>query len=149
MVETVSVPERAPASNTAPSAPLSMATGGMVATRRVRTTRGGGSTYEVVSGARRVKGYPITRDELTALSGTGLLATVCFSIGGTYVNRSYEIQRDLELTQGVSTKLRARWEAKEADAWTFGLIMLVIGTLLVIAGGAKIWSVIWSTEHPQ
>jgi hypothetical protein len=96
-----------------------------------------------------VKGYPVTRDELFGLGGAGLLATVCFSIGGNYINRSYDIQKDLELTQGLPPELKARWEAKEADAWHFGLVLAIIGAVAILVGGAKILSIIRSTEHPN
>jgi hypothetical protein len=96
-----------------------------------------------------VKGYPLSRDELFGVGGAGVLATTCFSIGGTLVGRSFDIQADLEMAQGVSPEIKARWETRESDAWAFGLIILAIGLVCFLAGSAKIISIIRSTKHPE
>lgn len=108
-----------------------------------------GSTHDVISGARSVKGYPVTRDELFGLGGAGFLATTCFSIGGNYLTRYYDIQKDLELSQGVPEKIVIKWQAKSDQDWTFGVILIAIGVAAIIFGGAKIISIILSTKHPS
>jgi hypothetical protein len=108
-----------------------------------------GHTLEIVAGERRVKGYLVTRDELIGLGGTGLLATLAFSYGGRYINRSYDIQKDLELTQGLPPELTARWQTKSADDWDFGVLCIIVGIVVLLAGGAKVLSVIFSTNHPK
>lgn len=113
-----------------------------------RRRRRGGS-HEILPGERRVKGYPVTRDELFGLGGAGLLATVCFSVGGNMINRSLDIQKDLELAQELPKPIIARWETRQEDAWSFGILLLVIGAVAIAVGGAKIWSIIRSTEHPN
>lgn len=119
--------------------------------RKPRSAAGGSGahSHQIVSGARRVKGYPVTRDELFGLGGVGLLTTVCFSAGGNFISRSYDIEKDLALSQGVSDALKARWEAKAQDAWLFGAILIAVGLVTVFVGGAKIFSIIRSTEHPD
>jgi hypothetical protein len=107
-----------------------------------------GSNYYVLHGARKVKAYPVTRDELFGLGGAGVIATICFSVGGNYLNRSYDIGKDLELTVGVPPELKARWQSKEADYFTFGLIIFAIGVAAFIAGGVKVISIIMTTDHP-
>ncbi|SRR6266849_2241307 len=108
-----------------------------------------GSTHETISGERRVKGYPVTRDELWELGAGGALTTICFSVAGTYINRSYDIQRELELTQGLPQDTIIRWKTKGEGDWYFGLTALVLGAILFAAGGAKIYSIIRSTSHPK
>lgn len=102
-----------------------------------------------VAGERRVKGYLVTRDELIELGGAGLLATLCFSFGGKYINRSFDIQKDLELTQGLPPDLISRWQTKASDDWDFGLLCSIVGIVLLSAGGAKVLSIIFSTRHPK
>ena len=109
---------------------------------------------EVHSGRRGVKGYPVSRDELLGLGGVGLGATLCFSAGFSYLTRSADIGRNLEFSsaiteKGLPDKLVAKWEAKSEDAFTFGCILIVVGIIAVVAGGAKIWSIIDSTEHDK
>jgi hypothetical protein len=108
-----------------------------------------GSTHEIISGVRRVKGYPLSRDELFELGGAGILATTCFSIGGTNLNRSFDIQKDLEIAQGIPPEIKVRWETKEADAWVYGWLFFIIGIVCFLAGGAKVISIIRSTRHPD
>ena len=96
-----------------------------------------------------MKGYPVTRDELFGLGGAGFIATVCFSLGGNYLNRAYDIKKDLELAQGVPNDLKVRWETKAEGDFTFGVVIIVIGAAAILAGGAKIISIIWSTGHPN
>lgn len=108
-----------------------------------------GSTYQIVAGLRTVKGYPVTRDELYGLGGAGFIATVCFSLGGNYLNRSYDIRKDLELTPGVSAEMKMRWETKASDDLFFGVIIMIIGVVAILAGGAKILSIIKATDHPN
>jgi heme O synthase-like polyprenyltransferase len=96
-----------------------------------------------------VKGYPVTRDELFGLGGVGLLATFCFSVGGNYMNRSFDISKDIELAQGVPEPLVARWKAKSEDAFLFGSVLIAVGVITIFVGGAKVLSIIRSTEHPN
>lgn len=96
-----------------------------------------------------MKGYPVTKDELYTLGGAGFIATLCFSGGANYLNRSFEIQKSLELAQGVPPQaLIEKWKARESDAFTFGLALCAIGAVLVLFGGAKIFGIIKQTEHP-
>jgi hypothetical protein len=102
-----------------------------------------------LKGVRTVKEYPIDRDELFELGGVSLLATVSFSIGYANWQRSQDIQRDLELSQGLPDKLIARWTAKQEDAYEIALIFFAIGLAALIAGGLKLWGVIATTAHPD
>jgi hypothetical protein len=96
-----------------------------------------------------VKGYPLTRDELFELGGGGLLATTFFSLGGSCIGTSLDIQKSLEMAQTISPELKARWETKEADYWLFGIVFIAIGLGLLVAGGAKLVSIIRSTRHSE
>jgi len=114
-----------------------------------RRRRSGGSTLQIMSGERRVKGYPISRDELFTLGGVGALASACFGVGVSLVERSFDLQANLELSRGVAPEIVARWETRETDYWIFGLVLLAFGVGAMIAGGAKILSIMRSTEHPD
>jgi len=59
------------------------------------------------------------------------------------------LQANIELSPGVQPEIVARWQTREADFWIFGLILLALGVLITIAGGAKILSIMKSTEHPD
>jgi hypothetical protein len=108
-----------------------------------------GSSYQIISGERRVKGYPITRDELFTLGGLSVLASGFFGFGGNFVSRSFDLQVSIELSTGVAPEVIARWMTREYDYWYFGLVLLLFGIFAAIAGGAKIWSIIDSTRHPE
>ena len=101
----------------------------------------------MLSGSRRVKGYPVTRDELFGIGGAGLLATTCFSIGGGLVGRSFDIQKDLDFNKEVPVEIRVRWQTKETDYLWFGSVLILIGVVAIVAGGAKVLSIINSTKH--
>lgn len=102
-----------------------------------------------MSGARRVKGYPVTRDELFTLGGVGVIASAFFGFGANFVSRSFDLAANLDLSSGVSKEIIERWQTREWDFWYMGLVLLGLGALIALAGGAKIWSIIWSTEHPN
>ena len=59
------------------------------------------------------------------------------------------LQANIELSPGVQPEIVARWQTREADFWIFGLILLALGVLITIAAGAKILSIMKSTEHPD
>ena len=132
--------------NSAPSATISQITTTPRIPRGSRSATG--STYQTLSGVRRVKAYPVTRDELFGLGGAGFIATVAFSIGTNYLNRSYDIRKDLELSYGVPPDLKIRWDTRATDDLFFGWIIILIGIAAILAGGAKILSIIRSTDHP-
>lgn len=96
-----------------------------------------------------MKEYPVTFDELIELGSIGLVSTVLFSLGGMYLNRSWDMQKDLELSQGLPERLVGKWEARADDAWFFGILLCLVGALAVLGGGAKIWSIVRSTRHPD
>jgi len=96
-----------------------------------------------------VKEYPLDSDELWTLGGVNIAATVSFSIGYAHYQRYQDIQRDLELTQGLPDKLIGRWEAKRDGAFEIAMIAFAIGAVVVIFGGLKLWSIIRSTTHPD
>jgi hypothetical protein len=100
-------------------------------------------------GARRVKGYPITRDELFTLGGVGVLASAFFGFGANFISRSFDLAANLDLSAGISAEIIERWHTREYDFWYFGLVLLGLGILIAVFGGAKIWSIIYSTEHPD
>lgn len=108
-----------------------------------------GSTHDVISGARSVKGYPITRDELFGLGGAGFVATAGFSLGGNYLTRYYDIQKDLDMAQGLPDRIVVKWQTKAEQDWTFGILLIIFGIVAIFAGGAKITSIILSTKHPR
>ena len=118
--------------------------------RKAHSTRG--STLQLRPGKRIMKGYPVSKNELYELGGVGLLSTLCFSTGFSYLNQAATTRRDLELfkaVKGIPDPLIARWEASSESAQTFGIIAVAIGVIAVIAGGAKIWNVINSTDHGE
>ena len=96
-----------------------------------------------------MKGYPVTRDELFTLGGASLLSSGAFSVGLNFVNRSLDLQKDLELNQGIPPVILTRWQTREADYWTFGVVLMVLGVSFAVAGGLKILSIIRSTAHPE
>ncbi len=96
-----------------------------------------------------MKAYPVTRDELFGIGGAGLVATFCFSLGTNYLNRAYDINKDLELAQGIPPELKVRWQTKADADWTFGIIIVVIGVVAILGGGAKVLSIIRSTDHAE
>jgi hypothetical protein len=115
----------------------------------VRRSRAGGSIHETISGVRRVKAYPVTRDELLGLGGVGIVTTFCFSVGSSYIKRSFDIHKDLEFNQQLPSDLIVKWQTTEMDDWLFGFFFFAIGVLAFILGGAKIFSIMRSTEHPS
>ena len=94
-----------------------------------------------------MKEYPVTRDELFELGGIGVATTICFSVGGSYMSRSVDIQRDLELSQQLPSDVVVRWQTKEIDYWYFGIAIVFIGVVALALGGAKIFSIMRSTKH--
>jgi hypothetical protein len=102
-----------------------------------------------MAGARRVKGYPITRDELLTLGGAGFVSSLFFGFGGDFIFRSYDLQANLDLSPGVAADVVAKWTTREFDFWYIGLVLLFFGLVVAAVVGAKIWSVIRSTEHPN
>src|SRR5579863_8170257 len=92
-----------------------------------RTSRSGAHKHQIIPGVRRVKGYPVTRDELLSLSGSGILGSLCFSIGGKYLDRSYDISKDLEFSQGLPDTLIVRWKTKAEDDQYIGWSFIFIG----------------------
>lgn len=136
-------------------APSSQAAGGTgtspqtSAGSQPRRRAAAGISYRIMSGARRVKGYPVTRDELFTLGGVGLLASICFGLGANFVFSSFGLQENLELSQGITPVLLSKWQTRETDYWYFGLVLLILAIAFAVAGGTKIWSIIHSTEHPD
>jgi hypothetical protein len=102
-----------------------------------------------MSGARRVKGYPVTRDELFTLGGVGLLTSAFLGFGSNLVSRSFDLAASLDLSPGVAPEMVERWHTREYDFWYIGLILLLLGAMSATFGGAKIWSIIHSTDHPD
>jgi hypothetical protein len=106
-----------------------------------------GFDFFVIPSTRRIKGYLLSRDELFQLGGIGVLTTVCFSVGGTYINRSFDIGKDLEFAQEIPSETRIRWETKEVEYWNFALIFLALGAVVFLAGGAKVISILRTSKH--
>lgn len=89
----------------------------------------------------------MTKSELFELGGIGFITTACFSVGINYINRGYDIGKDLEFTKDIPNELRIRWTTKGEQDYVFGSILLVVGVIAFLAGGAKIWQIIRSTDH--
>lgn len=100
-------------------------------------------------GRRTVKEYPVDRDELFELGGAGLLTTLFFSIGFSLLSRYLELVKDLEFERDLPKELIARWSAIRDDAYTGAAIFISCGIVVFLVGGAKIWSIIRSTEHDR
>jgi hypothetical protein len=84
-----------------------------------------GSSYQIMSGARRVKGYPVTRDELFTLGGVGLLTSAFLGFGSNLVSRSFDLAASLDLSPGVAPEMVERWHTREYDFWYIGLILFI------------------------
>lgn len=133
----------------ASSAATPSASAGSGPSGRRRAAASGGSDYSVIPGVRKVKGYPVTRDELLGLGASSVAATFCFSVGGGLITRSQDIRKDIELAQGVPERVVGKYQAKSEDAFFYGCIFIAFGVLAAIFGGLKVLSVIWSTNHPK
>jgi hypothetical protein len=102
-----------------------------------------------LKGVRTVKEYTVDRDELLTLGGTGVVSTLCFSGGGIYLNRAFDIRKDLEFTRDLPAPLAAKWTERADNAEIFGIILLGIGVVVLLSFGAKLWSIFHSTSHPD
>jgi hypothetical protein len=84
---------------------------------------------------------------LLEVGSLGFFATTAISLGGAFIGASFEIEQNLELSQGVPKDVEAHWQAKEADAFLFGFVLIGIAIVAAAFGGAKVLSIIRSTEH--
>jgi hypothetical protein len=98
-------------------------------------------------GARRLKGYPVTADELWELGGIGLGTSLCFSFGTSFLTQYFGIKKDLEFSQGLPPEVVIRWKTVQGYDLALSIVLFLIGVLVFLFGGAKIYRILRSTEH--
>lgn len=96
-----------------------------------------------------MKEYPISKDEIFGLGGTSVFATTLIAFGSASWQRSQDIERNLELSQGIPETTIARWKAKQEDAHSNAILFFVAGAVVALFWGWKVWSIISNTTHPD
>lgn len=92
------------------------------------------ATISFDQGKRRMRQYPLTESELTALGNTGAAATACFSIGGALVGFSVNLYKDTKLAQGLTADQVAMAGTINTACLVVGICFLVVGAVLFLYG---------------
>jgi hypothetical protein len=135
------------ASNTAPTGSTGMVSPPPKAPAKAKRSRRGG--FHRKAGARDMKEYPLTLQEMLQLGAVGLAATLMFALAGFFLSTWFDIYKDLALAADLPPETRGYWRGLKAGAWWGWIVSAIVGVALLCANGWTLVSIINSTEHPN
>jgi hypothetical protein len=96
-----------------------------------------------------VRFYFLTKGEMWALGGAGLVWGAFYSLGSFLIGFRVDAQMNLALAQGVKPETLAQWQAYSDGALYAGIVCFVVASAAVIASGFGIAGVIKRTRHKE
>lgn len=114
--------------------------------RRPRAKRSG---FHRQPGARTMKEYPLTSQELWQLAGLGLVATILFGMGSFFLSTWFDVFKDLSAPPDEMTQeMRGYWRGLMTAAGWATALCYTFGVVAALIGGLSVRHIMKCTEHP-
>lgn len=124
-------------------------TGSAGTPRKPSRSASGGSTFQLVYGKRSMKAYPITREELTTLAGTGAGATFFFSLSAWIWQFFADVSKDISLAPEAPADQISYWSGLKDAALFGGIVSVVAAMFFVIFGVIKVRQILGTTSFDE